>query len=146
MKFSFATIAAIASTVTAASLPSAFTLVADGGLMAFNKWSEYLYVNKNSTTNQIAIFHSTPQTGTVSFTSVNAAPTGFQSIYVIEKAVAPIGLTNFSMNSNGYFAHNNNNWFAVGGYGSNPQKTVYWYGAHNSEYRALKLWVKEFRE
>jgi hypothetical protein len=77
MKFSLATIAAFASAVSAATLPSAFTLVADGGYTVLtdgrkcseslytmqvpsNITAEYLYVNGNSTSNEIAIC-KTPQ-------------------------------------------------------------------------------------
>jgi hypothetical protein len=196
MKFSLATIAAFASAVSAATLPSAFTLVADGGYTVLtdgrkyseflytmqepsNITSEYLYVNGNSTSNEIAIcknplipqppihthpnkntVHSTPDTGAVSFTSKNAVPTGWQNLYVVEKDVLPVGLTrphsgavpegasinDFGVTDDGYFGHAGKDYFAIDGYGSNPQKTIYWYGSHNSEYKAVNLWVKEFRE
>ncbi|KAL3440744.1 hypothetical protein BJX65DRAFT_18645 [Aspergillus insuetus] len=159
MKFSLAIIAAFASAVSAATLPSAFTLVADGGYTVLTD-GQYLYVNGNATSNEIAIFHSTPDTGAVSFTSKNAVPTGWQSLYVVEKDVLPVGLTrphsgavpegasinDFGVTDDGYFDHAGKDYFAVDGYGSNPQKTIYWYGSHNSEYKAVNLWVKEFRE
>ncbi|KAL4922393.1 hypothetical protein BDW62DRAFT_52362 [Aspergillus aurantiobrunneus] len=159
MKFSLASIAAFASAVTAATLPPAFTLVADGGLTVLTN-GQYLFVGGNTTKNEIAIFHATPDTGAVSFTSKGAVPTAFQNLYVVEKDVLPVELTrphsgnmpdgasmlDFGVNDEGYFTHAGKDWFAVDGYGSNPQKTVYWYGAHNSVYRAVNLWVKEFKE
>ncbi|KAL3465042.1 hypothetical protein BJX64DRAFT_75589 [Aspergillus heterothallicus] len=159
MKFSLTTIAAFASAVTAASLPSAFTLVADGGYTVLTD-GQYLYYNGNTTSNEIAIFHSTPDTGAVSFTSQHSTPTGWQNVYVVEKEVLPVSLTrphsgavpegasinDFGVNEEGFFTHAGKDYFAVDGYGSNPQKTIYWYGSHNSEYKAVNLWVKEFRE
>ncbi|KAL4795133.1 hypothetical protein BDV19DRAFT_389536 [Aspergillus venezuelensis] len=158
MKF-FATVAAFASAAAAASLPSAFTLVGDGGQTVLTD-GQYLYVGGNTTTNEIAIFHSTPDTGAVSFTSQNGVPTAFQNIYVIPNTVSPVSMTiphsgatpegasmtNFGVNDDGYFTHDNKAYFAVEGYGSNPQKTIYWYEAHSSTYRAENLWVKEFKE
>ncbi|KAL4759285.1 uncharacterized protein BDW70DRAFT_84500 [Aspergillus foveolatus] len=159
MKFSLAAAAAFVSAVTAATLPSAFTLVADGGSTVLTD-GEYLYVGGNTTTNEIAIFHSTPDTGAVSFTSKSSTPTGFQNLYVVEKTVLPVGLTrphsgalpegasmlDFGVNEEGYFTHADKDYFAIEGYGDNPQKTIYWYGAHSSTYRAVNLWVKEFKE
>ncbi|KAL2822785.1 hypothetical protein BDW59DRAFT_149167 [Aspergillus cavernicola] len=159
MKFSLATVAAFVSAVTAATLPSAFTLVADGGYTVLTD-GEYLYVGGNTTTNEIAIFHATPDTGLVSFTSQDSTPTGFHNLFVVEKSVLPVELTrphsgatpngastvDFGVNDDGYFTHAGKDYFAVDGYGSNPQKTIYWYGSHNSVYRSLPLWVKEFKE
>ncbi|KAL4864734.1 hypothetical protein BDV12DRAFT_175711 [Aspergillus spectabilis] len=159
MKFSLASVAAFVSAVTAASLPPAFTLVADGGYTVLTD-GQYLYVGGNTTTNEIAIFHSTPDTGAVSFTSQDAVPTGWQNIFVVEKTVLPVELTrphsgaipqgastlDFGVNDEGYFTHAGKDYFAVDGHGSNPQKTIYWYGSHSSTYRAVNLWVKEFKE
>ncbi|KAL3475682.1 hypothetical protein BJX99DRAFT_154407 [Aspergillus californicus] len=160
MKFSLATVAAFASAVVSTSLPSSFTLVADGGLTVLTN-GQYLFVGGNTTSNEIAIFQATPDTGSVSFTSKNAAtPTAFQNLFVVEKSVAPVELTvphsgntpqhastlDFGVNDDGYFTHANKAYFAVDGYGSNPQKTIYWYGAHSSEYRAVNLYVKEFKQ
>ncbi|KAL4928968.1 uncharacterized protein BDV17DRAFT_262448 [Aspergillus undulatus] len=158
MKF-FATVAAFASAAAAATLPSAFTLVGDGGQTVLTD-GQYLYVGGNTTSNEVAIFHATPDTGAVSFTSQNGVPTAFQSLYIVEKTVSPVGLTiphsgatpegasttDFGVNEEGYFTHAGKDYFAVEGYGSNPQKTIYWYGAHSSTYRAENLWVKEFKE
>ncbi|KAL4908829.1 hypothetical protein BDW74DRAFT_73454 [Aspergillus multicolor] len=158
MKFSLATAAAFVSAAAAATLPSAFTLVADGGNTVLTD-GEYLYVGGNTTTNEIAIFHSTPDTGAVSFTSQSSTPTGFQNLYVVEKTVLPVELTrphsgavpegastlDFGVNEKGYFTHSGKDYFAIDGYGDVPQKTIYWYGAHSSEYKAVNLWVKEFK-
>ena len=95
--------------------------------------------------------------GLVSFTSKSETPTGFQSLYIIENSVSPVGLTiphsgavpedasttNFGVNDDGYFTHNGNAYFAIDGYGESAAKEIYWYGAHNSEYMAANLWVKE---
>ncbi|KAL2870350.1 uncharacterized protein BJX67DRAFT_280910 [Aspergillus lucknowensis] len=159
MKISLAAVAAFVSAVTAATLPPAFTLVADGGYTVLTD-GEYLYINGNATTNEIALFHSSPSTGAVTFTSRNSTPTGWQNLYVVEKDVLPVGLTrphsgavpegasinDFGTNEAGYFTHAGKDYFAVDGYSSNPQKTIYWYGRHNSVYRGVNLWVKEFRE
>ncbi|KAL5339548.1 hypothetical protein BJX70DRAFT_363988 [Aspergillus crustosus] len=139
MRFSLASVAAFVCAVTAATLPPAFTLVADGGY-TFLTDGQYLYVGGNTTANGIAIFHSSPDTGAVSFTSEHAIPTGWQNIFVVEKSVSPVGLTrphsgavptgastlDFGVNDEGYFTHAGQDYFAVDGYGSNPQKTIYW--------------------
>ncbi|KAI9375166.1 hypothetical protein BJX61DRAFT_191973 [Aspergillus egyptiacus] len=159
MKFSLASIAAFVSAVTAASLPPAFTLVAEGGSTVLTD-GQYLYVNGNTTSQEIAIFRSNGDTGMVTFTSKDSTPTGFQNVFVVENTVLPVELTrphsgavpegasmsDFGMTDDGYFTHADKDWFAVDGYGSNPQKTIYWYGAHSSTYRAMPLWVKEFKE
>ncbi|KAL4781357.1 hypothetical protein BJX76DRAFT_335626 [Aspergillus varians] len=158
MKFSLATIAAFASAVTAATLPSAFTLVGDGGKTVLTD-GQYFYVGGNTTaTNEVAIFHATPDTGAVSFTSKHSStPTAFQSVFIIENTVSNLELTrphsgsvpeggstvDFGVNDDGYFTHDGKAYFAVDGYGDNPQKTIYWYGAHSSTYRSLNLSVKE---
>ncbi|KAL4804406.1 hypothetical protein BDV18DRAFT_143113 [Aspergillus unguis] len=159
MKFSLAAAAAFVSAVTAASLPSSFTLVADGGKTVLTD-GEYLYVGGDAVNGkEVAIFSATPDTGAVSFTSENATATGFQNIYVIEKQVSPVGMTrphsgqvpdgastsDFGVNDDGYFTHAGNAYFAIDGYGDVAQKEVYWYGAHNSEYMNVNLYVKEFK-
>ncbi|KAF5866711.1 hypothetical protein ETB97_009868 [Aspergillus alliaceus] len=163
MKFSIAAAAAAAgllSAVSAASLPAAFTLVAEGGSTVLTD-GEYLYYGGNGTdaNHKIAIFHATPDTGAVSYTAEDQTPTGWQNLYVVEKDTAPVGLTrphsgavpegastvDFSVNDKGLFAHGGNAYFAVEGYGDNPVKTVYWYGRHSSTYRAADLYVKEFK-
>ncbi|KAE8372211.1 hypothetical protein BDV26DRAFT_274597 [Aspergillus bertholletiae] len=158
MKFSIAAVAGLLSAVSAASLPAAFTLVAEGGLTVLTD-GEYLYYGGNGTdaNKAIAIFHATPDTGAVSYTAKDASPTGWQNLYIVEKDTAPVGLTRphsaavpegattigFNVNDKGLFAHGDNAYFAVDGYGENPVKTVYWYGRHSSTYRASDLYVKE---
>ncbi|KAJ5101361.1 hypothetical protein NUU61_003583 [Penicillium alfredii] len=157
MKFSVATIAGFASAISAASLPAAFTLVADGGATVLTD-GEHAFIGANATKNEILILRGNGENSPVSFTSKNAkTPTAFQSLYVVDKSVEPVGLTvphsgavpeggsttGFGVNKDGYFTHNGNAWFAVDGYGENPVKEIYWYGAHNSEYKAANLWVKE---
>ncbi|OGM41716.1 hypothetical protein ABOM_009894 [Aspergillus bombycis] len=158
MKFSVAAVAGLFSAVSAASLPAAFTLVAEGGLTVLTD-GQYLYYGGNGTdaSKDIAIFHATPDTGAVSYTAKDSTPTGWQNLYVVEKDTAPVGLTrphsgavpegastiDFSVDEKGLFAHGGNAYFAVEGYGDNPVKTVYWYGRHSSTYRAADLYVKE---
>ncbi|KAF7589818.1 hypothetical protein BBP40_003628 [Aspergillus hancockii] len=158
MKFSLAAAAGLLSAVSAASLPAAFTLVAEGGLTVLTD-GQYLTYGHNGTdaNHKIAIFHATPDTGAVSYTAQDASPTGWQNLYIVEKDTAPVGLTrphsgavpegatilNFGVNEEGYFTNGDNAYFAVEGYGDNPIKTVYWYGRHSSTYRASNLWVKE---
>ncbi|OJJ64207.1 hypothetical protein ASPSYDRAFT_140754 [Aspergillus sydowii CBS 593.65] len=158
MKFSLATIAAFASAVAAATLPSSFTLVADGGSTVVTD-GQYLYVGGDVTNKtEIAIFNATPDTGAVSFTRKGAVPTAFQNLYVVEKTVLPVEFTvphsgntpegastlDFGRNDDGYFTHAGKDYFAIEGYGDAKVKTVYWYGAHSSTYKAVNLWVKEF--
>ncbi|KAK1144078.1 hypothetical protein N8T08_005740 [Aspergillus melleus] len=140
-----------------ASLPEAFTLVAEGGLTVLTD-GQYAYFGGNTTDKEILILRSAPN-GAVSFTSQDGVPTAFQSLYVVDQDTAPLGLTiphsgavptgastlNFGVNEQGYFTHDGKPWFAVEGYGSNPEKTIYWYGRHSSTYRAANLWVKECR-
>ncbi|KKK16919.1 hypothetical protein P175DRAFT_0497291 [Aspergillus ochraceoroseus IBT 24754] len=158
MKFSLATIAAFASAVSAATLPAAFTLVAQSGSTIVTD-GEYLYQGPDAAGKEIAIFHSGTN-GAVSFTSKSETPTGWQNIYVIENAVDPVGLTRphsgaipdggnmlgFGVNDQGYFTHDGNDYFSVDGYGESPEKTIFWYGSHNSEYMATYLTVKEYKE
>ncbi|KAJ5640121.1 uncharacterized protein N7484_007983 [Penicillium longicatenatum] len=138
MKFSIATIAALASAVSA-SLPAAFTLVADGGKTVLTD-GQNLWIGANTTTHEIAILRSS-NTGDVTFTSKHETPTGFQSLYMIPNEGA--NMTAFGVNEKGYFTHGGKAYFAVDGYGSNPAKEIYWYGSHNAEYMAANLYVKE---
>ncbi|KAJ5548369.1 hypothetical protein N7513_005603 [Penicillium frequentans] len=154
MKFSIATVAALASAVSA-SLPAAFTLVADGGKTVLTD-GQNLWIGANTTTHEIAILRSS-NTGDVSFTSKDETPTGFQSLYMIPNEVEPLAftrphsgampkganMTGFGVNNKGYFTHGGKAYFAVDGYGSNPAKEIYWYGSHNAEYMAANLYVKE---
>lgn len=50
------------------------------------------------------------------------------------------------MNEKGYLTQGGRDWFAIDGYGDNPEREIYWYGAHSSEYAAVNLYVKEFKE
>ncbi|KAL4886832.1 hypothetical protein BJY04DRAFT_212806 [Aspergillus karnatakaensis] len=151
MKFSLASIAAFASAVTAATLPPRFTLITDSGETVLTD-GQYLYIGANITTHEIARFRSTPDTGAVTFTS-----TGSQTLFVVENDVAPVELTSpasgaipdgasavdFGVNEQGHFTHAGKDYFAVDGYGSNPEKTIYWYGSHSSTYEGVALWVKD---
>ncbi|KAE8149871.1 hypothetical protein BDV25DRAFT_120382 [Aspergillus avenaceus] len=158
MKFSLAAVAGFLSAVSAASLPSAFTLVAEGGLTVLTDGQYLYYGSDTDDKREIAIFHATPDTGSVSFTSKKATnPNSWQNLYVVEKDTAPVSMTvphsgnvpegastlDFGVNDDGYFTHAGNAYFAVEGYGDNPVKTVYWYGRHSSTYRSSNLWVKE---
>ncbi|KAK5807686.1 hypothetical protein VI817_001944 [Penicillium citrinum] len=164
--------------VAAAKLPSAFTLVADGGKTVLTD-GQSLWVGANTTTHEIAIRKSlhylndsiiTPnlnastvrsgQNGAVSFTSKNGVPTAFQSLYIVENSVSPVGLTvphsgatpegattlGFDQTEKGYFAHKGKDWYSVDVPNEAGPKEIFWYGAHNAEYGAINLWVKEFKE
>ncbi|CEJ61537.1 hypothetical protein PMG11_10068 [Penicillium brasilianum] len=157
MKFSIAAIAGLASAAAAASLPAAFTLVADGGRTVLTD-GENAWVGVNSTTHEILILRGGGDNGPVSFTSKSQTPTGFQSLYIVENEVEPVGLTRphsaavpeganttgFGVNDEGYFTHNGNAWFAIDGYDDGKTaKEIYWYGSHNAEFGGINLWVKE---
>ncbi|KAJ5110439.1 hypothetical protein N7532_000974 [Penicillium argentinense] len=155
MKFSLAAIAGFASAVAGVGLPSAFTLVADGGKTVLTDGNN-LWIGANSTTHEIAILRS-GENGAVSFTSKNGVPTAFQSLYVIDKEVSPVGLTiphsgatpkgasttGFGQTPKGYFSWEGKTWFSIDGYGEAKEKEIFWYGAHNAEYASVNLWVKE---
>lgn len=63
-------------------------------------------------------------------------PTGFESLYVVDKSVEPVGLTRprpgavskgastteFGVKDKGYFLHNGNIYFAIDGYDENTAK------------------------
>lgn len=59
MKFSLATITAFAGAISAASLPSAFTLVAEGGKTVLTD-GQNAYINANTTDHEILIRKHTP--------------------------------------------------------------------------------------
>ncbi|KAL1864627.1 hypothetical protein Plec18167_009692 [Paecilomyces lecythidis] len=157
MKFSIAAVASLVSAVTAATLPSAFTLVADGGKTVLTD-GENLFIGGNTTQYEIAILQSGAN-GAVTFTSKTESPTGWQNLYIVQNEVEPVGLTRphsgaipegatingFGVNDDGYFTNGDKAWFATDA-GDAPAKKVYWYGAHNAEFGGANLWVKEFKQ
>ncbi|KAJ5949873.1 hypothetical protein N7454_001457 [Penicillium verhagenii] len=154
MKFSIAAITGLAGAVTA-TLPAAFTLVAEGGKTVLTD-GQNLWIGGNTTTQEIAILRSS-NNGDVSFTSKSETPTGFQTLYMIPNDVEPIAftvphsgampqganMTGFGANAKGLFTHGGKAWFAVDGYGDQEAKEIFWYGAHNAEYEGANLYVKE---
>lgn len=52
-------------------------------------------------------------------------------------------MNGFGVNDDGYFTHDGKAWFAVDGYTESQAKEIYWYGAHNADYKGVNLWVKE---
>ncbi|GAD98325.1 hypothetical protein AOR_1_66064 [Paecilomyces variotii No. 5] len=157
MKFSIAAVASLISAVTAATLPSAFTLVADGGKTVLTD-GESLFIGGNASEYEIAILQSGAN-GAVTFTSTNETPTGWQNLYIVENEVEPVGMTRphsaalpegatangFGVNDDGYFTNGDKAWFAVAA-GNDPAKRVYWYGSHNGAFGSANLWVKEFKQ
>ena len=113
----------------------------------------------NLSSNPSPIVRGGSPNGLVSYTAKNAVPTAFQNLYVVENSVSPVGLTiphsgavpkggnltSFGVNEQGLFTHGGKAWFSVDGYGDNPIKEIFWYAAHNSEYRSEKLYVKELK-
>ncbi|EKV06748.1 hypothetical protein Pdw03_3737 [Penicillium digitatum] len=158
MKFSLATITAFVGAISAAKLPNAFTLVADGGYTVLTD-GQNAYIGANTTDHEILILRGGSPNGLVTYTAQNSVPTAFQNLYVIENDVLPIGLTAphsgavpaggnitaFGVNDQGLFTYDGKDWFAVEGYGDNEVKEIYWYGSHSSTYRALNLYVKELK-
>ncbi|KAJ5616442.1 hypothetical protein N7537_001556 [Penicillium hordei] len=158
MKFSLATITAFAGAISAASLPDAFTLVAEGGKTVLTD-GQNAYINANTTDHEILILRGGSPNGLVSYTAKNAVPTAFQNLYIVENSVEPLGLTlphsgavpeggnttGFGVNDQGLFTHGGKAWYAIDGYGENEIKEIFWYGAHNAEYRGEKLYVKELK-
>ncbi|KAJ5116840.1 hypothetical protein N7456_001188 [Penicillium angulare] len=156
MKFSIAAIAGLASAVTA-SLPAAFTLVADGGYTVLTD-GQNLWVGANATTHPIAILRS-GSNGAITYTSQSAPPTAWQNLYIIPNEVSPPALTvphsgatprganetAFGVTKDGLFAHDGKAWFATDGlhYSLQDPKEIFWYGAHNAEYGSINLYVKE---
>ncbi|CAI7649924.1 unnamed protein product [Penicillium discolor] len=158
MKFSLATITAFAGAISAASLPKAFTLVAEGGKTVLTD-GQNAYINANTTDHEILILRGGSPNGLVSYTAKNGVPTAFQNLYIVENSVSPLGLTlphsgavpeggnttGFGVNEQGLFTHGGKAWFAIDGYGDNEVKELFWYAAHNAEYRSEKLYVKELK-
>lgn len=158
MKFSLATITAFAGAISAASLPDAFTLVAEGGRTVLTD-GQNAYINANTTDHEILILRGGSPNGLVSFTAKNGVPTAFQNLYIVEDSVSPLGLTvphsgavpeggnmtGFGVNDQGMFTHGGKAWFAIDGYGENEVKEIFWYAAHNAEYRSEQLYVKELK-
>ncbi|KAJ5384268.1 hypothetical protein N7517_002179 [Penicillium concentricum] len=158
MKFSLATITAFVGAISAANLPNAFTLVAEGGKTVLTD-GQNTYIGANTTDHEILILRGGSPNGLVSYTAKNGVPTAFQSLYIVENSVSPVGLTlphsgavpeggnvtGFGVNDQGLFTHGGKDWFAVDGYGDSKVKEIYWYGAHNSVYRSEKLYVKELK-
>ncbi|KAJ5499514.1 hypothetical protein LT330_000385 [Penicillium expansum] len=158
MKFSLATITAFVGAISAANLPNAFTLVAEGGKTVLTD-GQNAYIGANTTDHEILILRGGSPNGLVSYTAKNGVPTAFQNLYIVEDAVSPLGLTlphsgavpeggnitGFSVNDQGLFTHGGKAWFAIDGYGDNEVKEIYWYGAHSSTYRGEKLYVKELK-
>ncbi|KAI2786894.1 hypothetical protein POX_g09290 [Penicillium oxalicum] len=160
MKFSLAAVAGFASAALAASLPEAFTLVADGGETVVTD-GQNLFVGSDANANEVLVLRGNAENTMLSFTSKNSTPTGFQNLWVVENDVLPVGLTlphsaaypegasetGFGVNDDGLLTHNGEAYFAVDGYasGDKPLK-VYWYGRHSSTYKGLSLTVKECKD
>ncbi|KAJ5209225.1 hypothetical protein N7449_003604 [Penicillium cf. viridicatum] len=158
MKFSLATITAFAGAISAASLPDAFTLVAEGGKTVLTD-GQNAYINANTTDHEILILRGGSPNGLVSYTAKNGVPTAFQNLYIVEDSVSPLGLTvphsgavpeggnttGFGVNDQGLFTHGGKAWFAIDGYGESEVKEIFWYAAHNAEYRSEQLYVKELK-
>ncbi|KAJ5151669.1 hypothetical protein N7492_009964, partial [Penicillium capsulatum] len=159
MKFSLAAVAGFVSAISAAGLPGAFTLVADGGKTVLTD-GQNLWIGTNTSTQEIAVLRGTGQNSPITFTAKDQTPTGWQNLYIIEDSVSPVGLTiphsgatpkganttGFGVNEKGYLTQGGRDWFAIDGYGSEKEvKEIFWYGAHNAEYAAVNLWVKEYK-
>lgn len=100
------------------------------------------------------------QNSPITFTAKGETPTGWQNLYIVEDTVLPVGLTRphsgatpeganitgFGVNEKGYLTQGGRDWFSIDGYGDKEAKEIYWYGAHNAEYAAVNLYVKEFKE
>lgn len=112
MKFSLATITAFVGAISAANLPNAFTLVAEGGKTVLTD-GQNAYIGANTTDHEILIrkypvvhnldpppninafflVRGGSPNGLVSYTAKNGVPTAFQNLYIVEDAVSPLGLT-----------------------------------------------------
>ncbi|KAJ5399329.1 hypothetical protein N7465_009818 [Penicillium sp. CMV-2018d] len=158
MQFSLATIVAFAGAVSAANLPNAFTLVAEGGKTVLTD-GQNAYIGANTTDHEILILRGGSPNGLVTYTAKNGVPTAFQNLYIVENSVSPLGMTlphsgavpeggnttGFGVNEEGLFTHGGKAWFAIDGYGENEVKEIFWYAAHNAEYRSENLYVKELK-
>ncbi|PYH47138.1 uncharacterized protein BP01DRAFT_421997 [Aspergillus saccharolyticus JOP 1030-1] len=158
MKFSTATVAALASaiTATAASLPERFSLVADDNSAVLTD-GQYLYIGNATSADHVPVVLTANSAGALTYLADGAVPTAFQNLYIVENSVAPAqftvphsgnmpegaNMTGFGVNEDGQLTHGGNAWFAIDGYGEAEEKTVFWYGAHNSEYMSAYLTVKE---
>merc|ERR1712187_243697 len=155
MKFSIAAATALFAALTTA-LPEAFTLVADGGNTVLTD-GQKLLIGADPASHEILILRGSNEATGVSFTSTDQTPTGFQTLYVVDGQVAPVGLTlphsgatpegasldGFGTDKAGYFPHEGKNYFGIEGYGDNPERTINWVDGHSSTQRVANLWVKE---
>ncbi|KAF2137389.1 uncharacterized protein K452DRAFT_291640 [Aplosporella prunicola CBS 121167] len=90
MKFSFAAITAFAAAAMAKNFDK-FTVATDGGAQLVTDGQYFYKATGPNEKRPLAILSGGD--GKVTFTAEGAAPTGWQNLYVIEKAVQPLSMT-----------------------------------------------------
>ncbi|PLB43393.1 hypothetical protein P170DRAFT_514621 [Aspergillus steynii IBT 23096] len=152
MKLSIAAVSSFVAATLAASLPEAFTLVAEGGKTALTDGSHVL-IGADANENAILVLKS-GNGGQVTYTREGSPPTGWQNLYVIEDAIKPVSLTvphsgatpdkanltGFGQSEDGYFTFGGKQLFGVSP--QNPEQVSY-IGLGHSNYEVTPLWVKE---
>ncbi|GES57972.1 hypothetical protein ATEIFO6365_0004004800 [Aspergillus terreus] len=157
MKLSLAAVSSFVAASVAASLPAAFTLVADGGNTVLTDGTN-AYISKNGSDYpalDILILHSS--NNQVTYTAEDSTPTGWQNLYVIEDKVDPIALTvphsgatpeganmtGFGMTDDGYFTFNGVQAFVVDPNAGERQEIYYQSPKVPTPFTSTFLWVKE---
>ncbi|KAI9041424.1 uncharacterized protein KD926_006820 [Aspergillus affinis] len=152
MKFSIAAVSAFVAASLAASLPEAFTLVAEGGKTVLTDGSNAL-IGADANKNEILILHG-GEGGGATYTREGSPPTAWQNLYVVDNAIKPIALTiphsgatpenanltGFGQTEDGYFTFGGKQLFGVSP--QSPEKVAY-IGLGKSNYEVTPLWVKE---
>ncbi|KAF9890564.1 hypothetical protein FE257_005695 [Aspergillus nanangensis] len=156
MKLSLAAASSFVAASVAASLPEAFTLVAQGGHTVLTDGTNAVISHNVSDTLPILILHGA--NGGATYTRQGSPPTAWQNLYVIAGADKPIGLTiphsgalpdnaktsGFAMTDDGWLTFEGEQAFAPTTEVDEHQNIVY-LGANNGGYQQAPIWVKECR-
>ncbi|RHZ63412.1 uncharacterized protein CDV56_101801 [Aspergillus thermomutatus] len=154
MKFSVAAASSFIAATVAATLPEAFTLVAEGGYTVLTDGTN-AFIGADATTHPILLLRPASN-GMVSYTAQDQTPTGWQNLYVVQDTNEPIALTvphsgatpaganltGFGVNDEGYFTVGGETLFGVLA-DAGESKEVYWVGGEDGQFQNAPLWVKE---
>ncbi|PLN80180.1 hypothetical protein BDW42DRAFT_171359 [Aspergillus taichungensis] len=155
MKFALTTISFVATSL-AASLPSSFTLVAEGGNTLLTDGNHALIAPHLA--NHLPILILNRIGDQITYTSDDAPPFTWQNLYVVEGDIEPIGLTNpytgampanasisgFGVNEQGHLTHKGNTEFGTLA-AAEDDKPIWWLGYSSGRFDGVPLWVKELR-
>ncbi|KAE8376045.1 hypothetical protein BDV26DRAFT_266478 [Aspergillus bertholletiae] len=152
MKFTIAAASSFIAAALAATLPEAFTLVADGGNTVLTD-NTHAIVDA-SQANKLKILRLKSANGAITFLQEGQQPNSLQSFYAIKDDVQPLGLTSphsavipsgavlnaWGVTDDGYLTFNGENSFGL----SADNKEIYYLGK-DSDIPKVSLWVKELK-